>query len=105
MTSKRGPAKTETSAMTICAKEGCSQLSSPPNPSDLRLDPQKPEPQEPALGSPAGIESFTPETQHRQARRLGYLPRTCALTFQRCFRSAGMAVNFFPAEFFPNKLP
>ena len=34
-----------------------------------------------------------------------YLPRTFALTFQRCFRCAGMAVNFFPAEFFPNKLP
>lgn len=49
MTSQRGPAKTETSAMTISKKEGCCQLSSPQNSSDLRLDPQKPDPQEPAL--------------------------------------------------------
>lgn len=49
MTSKRGPAKTETCAMTICRKEGCCQLSSPQNSGDLCLDPQKPDPQEPAF--------------------------------------------------------
>lgn len=44
-----------------------------------------------------------PGAPRRSARAI--CPGTFALTFQRCFRRAGMAVNFFPAEFFPNKLP
>lgn len=46
---KKRPSKTETSAMTICKKEGCCQLSSPQNSNDLCLDPQKPDTQEQAL--------------------------------------------------------
>lgn len=45
---KKRPSKTETSAMTICKKEGCCQLSSPQNSNDLCLDPQKPDTQEQA---------------------------------------------------------
>ena len=56
-------------------------------------------------GSSAGIESFTPETRAPRLSARAIYPGTFALTFQRCFRRAGMAVNFFPAEFFPNKLP
>lgn len=46
---KKRPSKTQTSAMTICKKEGCCQLSSPQNSNDLCLDPQKPDTQEQAL--------------------------------------------------------
>lgn len=67
--------------------------------------PWPPETRYTGTASSSGIESFTPETRHWEACRPTYLPRTFALTFQRCFRCTGMAVNFFPAEFFPNKLP
>lgn len=50
-------------------------------------------------------ELYTRDSRHWEACRLSYLPRTFALTFQRCFRCAGTAVNFFPAQFFPNRLP
>lgn len=76
MTRKRGPAKTETSAMTSCRKEGCCQLSSPQNSDDLCLDPS--ENRYTGTGSWAGIESFTPETR-RGERLVAWLstPNIC----------------------------
>lgn len=95
--------------MTICKKEGCCELSSPQNSGNLCLDPEKPDPQEPAFlqklqalhQSPGSVrllaQAICPKHVHSHSRDVSAARECCKFLSCRIL-STQTAMGYPPAR-------